>query len=268
MLNKILLMFLLMTTAGYATDETDVLKSLETPADLGQVNDNFRRTATRLRAIEAGVSLTTGVTGILPTANGGTGKDFSAVAANAIPYFSSTGTMGNIGIGTTGYVLTAGNPPSWIAPGHVIYSWSGQVESGGTGTGLVTSTSTITDLGTTNSVYLYLKDRNVTGASRTTTLLRTKFRKISSISSVVIYAFVNENDNSSGATVSAQLNINGSTVDTGTQANTIFEWVNSTALNVSGLTNGTVYDMTIAIKTNGNINPHFGYLGSVVIFGY
>src|ERR1039457_2166752 len=54
--------------------------------------------------------------GILGTANGGTGKNFSAVSANAIPYFSATGVMGNIGIGTTGYYLAAGSPPYYTPP--------------------------------------------------------------------------------------------------------------------------------------------------------
>lgn len=51
--------------------------------------------------------------GILNVANGGTGQDFSAVPANNLIYTSATGTMGNVGIGTTGQVLTYAGGPGW-----------------------------------------------------------------------------------------------------------------------------------------------------------
>lgn len=63
--------------------------------------------------MEDGIPLLTGTTGILSVSRGGTGQDLSTVAQNTIPYFSSTGTFGNIGIGTTGYYLAAGSPPVW-----------------------------------------------------------------------------------------------------------------------------------------------------------
>lgn len=159
--------------------------------------------------------------------------------------------------------------PLWadtVTNSNVVYSWTGQVDAAGSGTGVVNGT-TLVDTSTTIGNYLYLKDKNATGLSQTTILLRTKFKKISGISTLTLYAYVNENTNASSAAVSAQLSVNGSTVDTATLINTTYIWVNSTGLDVSGLTNGTVYDMTIAIKTNGNVNPMYGYIGSVIVLG-
>lgn len=111
---KIILFFLCLTGISFAEDAQNVVPdTVDQRTATIQFNDEIRRTSRRLRELEGGVSLTSGVTGILPVANGGTGLDNSATAANSIPYFSSTGTMGNIGIGTTGYVLLAGSPPYW-----------------------------------------------------------------------------------------------------------------------------------------------------------
>lgn len=113
-MNKIFLVFLILSSTVYADDGQEYVHE---SADLKQsqitYNDELRKTSRRLRELEGGIPLSTGTTGILTTSRGGTGQDFSAVAANSIPYFSATGTIGSIGIGTTGYVLTAGSPPNW-----------------------------------------------------------------------------------------------------------------------------------------------------------
>lgn len=71
------------------------------------------------------VSLTAGVTGTLPIANGGTGQTSASAAFNALSPITSTGDLilGNgansatrLGIGTNGYVLTSnGTTASWAA---------------------------------------------------------------------------------------------------------------------------------------------------------
>lgn len=80
-------------------------------------NEEVRKTARRLRQLEGGISLTSGVTGILPVSSGGTGQDLSSGTANSILYFSSTGVIGNIGIGTTGlYLKSSGSSYAWDFP--------------------------------------------------------------------------------------------------------------------------------------------------------
>jgi hypothetical protein len=103
-------------TPAFSADDQDIVSdstSISKEEVTRQFNDEVRKTSRRLRTLEGGIPLSTGTTGILEVSRGGTGLNNSAVAANSIPYFSSTGVMSNLAIGTTGYVLTAGSPPAW-----------------------------------------------------------------------------------------------------------------------------------------------------------
>jgi hypothetical protein len=92
------------------------------------------------------VSLTAGVTGILPIANGGTGQTTASAAFNALSPVTSVGDLiiGNgtnsatrLGIGTNGYVLTSnGTTASWAASTGGVTSFSGG------STGLTPNTAT------------------------------------------------------------------------------------------------------------------------------
>ena len=92
------------------------------------------------------VSLTAGVTGTLPIANGGTGQTTASAAFNALSPVTSTGDLiiGNgtnsatrLGIGANGYVLTSnGTTASWAASTGGVTSFSGG------STGLTPNTAT------------------------------------------------------------------------------------------------------------------------------
>jgi hypothetical protein len=71
------------------------------------------------------VNLTTQVTGILPTANGGMGANMTAGAIGAIPYSTSTTAYSTLAAGGAGLVLKsngAGVAPSWQADNGVVNS--------------------------------------------------------------------------------------------------------------------------------------------------
>ena len=60
------------------------------------------------------VSLTSGVTGTLPIANGGT--NLTTYTTGDVVYASATNTLSKLGIGSTGQILTvSGGIPSWAA---------------------------------------------------------------------------------------------------------------------------------------------------------
>lgn len=92
------------------------------------------------------VSLTAGVTGTLPIANGGTGQTTASAAFNALSPVTSVGDLiiGNgtnsatrLGIGTNGYILTSnGTTASWAASTGGVTSFSGG------STGLTPNTAT------------------------------------------------------------------------------------------------------------------------------
>lgn len=148
-----------------------------------------------------GLPLTTGVTGVLPSANGGT--SFSTYAKGDILYASATNTLSKLSVGTNGQVLTlAAGVPTWAAggsgssgitigtttvtsgtSGRILYNNAGVVgEIANTGTGsnvLATSPTLITpSLGTpssltlTNATGLPVAGISATGTRDSTTYLR------------------------------------------------------------------------------------------------
>jgi hypothetical protein len=144
---RILVIFLMFSVNAFALDGVNVVpENQDSKTSVVQINDEMRKTTRRVMALEGGLGLDGSlITGILPIEKGGTGQDFSSVPANNVPYFSSTGVMGNIGIGTTGYVLTAGSPPSWQSKNTgvpVILKW-GQIDS---------STSSNVGIGTSGGI--------------------------------------------------------------------------------------------------------------------
>ena len=145
-----------------------------------------------------GLPLTTGVTGTLPIANGGT--DITTYATGDVLYASSTNVLAKLAAGTTGQVLTiAAGVPSWASAasavtintttitggtsGRVLYDNGGTVgELVNTGTGnnvLATSPTLVTPiLGTptsvtlTNATGLPVGGISATGTPSSTTYLR------------------------------------------------------------------------------------------------
>lgn len=92
--------------------------------ELHSLNSNVVGVKTDLRALSVYFS-----NGLLGTAHGGTGQDFSTVPANNIPYFSAIGTMGNIGIGTTGQFLGYGSPPAWATVSIPKFVYANRVQA-------------------------------------------------------------------------------------------------------------------------------------------
>lgn len=88
---------------------------------------------------------------------GGTGQNFSAVAAESIPYFSATGVMSTVAPSTTGMMLQTqgvGNPPAWSFDGSNIQSMSAtNITSGTLPTGRLSGTySSALTLSSTSNV--------------------------------------------------------------------------------------------------------------------
>lgn len=79
-----------------------------------------------------GLPLTTGVTGTLPTGNGGTG--LSSYTAGDITYYASGTSLTKLAIGTTDYVLTSnGTAPQWSPPSSVVIGTATNLAGGTTG---------------------------------------------------------------------------------------------------------------------------------------
>ena len=72
-------------------------------------------------------TITTGTwqAAVIGTQYGGTGQNFSGTATGSLPYFSSAGTMGALGIGGTGQILTVSGTgaPTWSNAGGNVNFW-------------------------------------------------------------------------------------------------------------------------------------------------
>jgi len=101
-----------------------------------------------------GLPLTTGVTGTLPTGNGGTG--LASYTAGDITYYASGTALTKLPIGTSTYVLTSsGTAPQWSVPSSVTIGTATNLAGGTAGatpyqTGA--GATTFLSLGTTNYV--------------------------------------------------------------------------------------------------------------------
>ncbi len=205
------------------------------------------------------VGLTNMVTGTLPVANGGTGQVTAQAAIDGL--LPSQG--GNSGK----FLTTNGTNGSWGTPAttgfsNVIFSWFGSDIGTTNIVGLKGGTSLTPNIGA------YTIDYSFFGVFGSTyqTILTGKFTKIAGISTITIMAKLWDDDAGAGHETILSADVGG-------QSNTVTEnpasatpaWVPTSTIDVSGLTNNTVYDITIQLKnTNGS---HSGYCSAIELIG-
>jgi hypothetical protein len=123
-----------------ATSPTFVTPILGTPTSVTLTN-------------ATGLPLTTGITGTLPIANGGT--NITTYATGDILYASASNTLSKLAVGTNGYVLTlAAGVPTWAAGGggsSAITINTTTITGGTTGRVLYDNAGTVGELATTGS---------------------------------------------------------------------------------------------------------------------
>lgn len=209
---------------------------------------------------------------LAPVANGGLGADFSSATAGTILFFSSTGTVGSLSVGSEdGELLTISNgSPKWlpytdINQSNVIYHYQAALEqaAGSNASGEIQGTS-LTETGATN--YRYLVDHEP-NSSTEKDQLKSRWRKVDGIDSVTILAQVWGNSTGASQTMKIKVTIGTESITISGSANTTSpEWVQDT-LDVSGLTDGTVYAVTVSSLGDNFSGGQKGYIGTVVMLG-
>jgi hypothetical protein len=152
--------------------------------------------------------------------------------------------------GANGQVLQtkgAGANPQWAAGaiGNTLFEYHGYVDQVGANKGEITNAG-LTPTGV-SGVYRYLQSNNAAGD----TIWTSKFIKTSLINTVTIYTRTWVNTGI--ANPSIKVDIGGQNNNAGAVSNTTPAWKTYT-INVSGLSNGTTYDVTCtAFAPAGNI---------------
>lgn len=165
--------------------------------------------------------------------------------------------------GTSGQFLktlgAAANPAWATVPSlsNVIFSYATQVDN----PGFVTNT-TLTNAATSN--YQYYAVSGV-GSLSYKTIISSKLVKIAGISTVTVWAYI-WCSGAAGTQANCKVNIGATNGNvSGTSLQTTPEWKNFT-IDISGLSNGTTYDITIQLANADSSNSSI-YLGSVIGFG-
>lgn len=163
----------------------------------------------------------------------------------------------------TAYIFGNGN---WNSLGqtlsNVIFSYCGVFPSStGVETGGMVFASTLTPVAATTG-YSFWGTRSIT-VNTSVNIFNTKFRKISGITSILAYANIwNQNSNGQAQVIINVGGLNGSA--NGTVGRTAPEWTFA-SVNVSGLANGTVYDVSINLSQGASATGASNtFLGSVI----
>ena len=131
----------------------------------------------------------------------------------------------------------------------------------GTGTGEIIGSAANP---TTGGTYRFLQAR--ANQNVYTTVWKTKWTKISGVNTITVYAQL-----WTGVTLSSQsafkVDVGGQNVTVnGTVDGSNPEWKSGT-IDVSGLSNGTTYDVTVSIAQIGVASTQSSYLGNIMAFG-
>jgi len=185
--------------------------------------------------------------GVIPAAN------LTSVAqkgANSdITSLAGLTTALTVGQGGTGVTATSNG-----AGGVVILNGSTQLPAV---SGALLTNLPVSDTNTSNVIFNFSTDTtNEISTSSTSyeTLLYFRFKKISTISTITIEAFL-KNDNS-GQTTTINVDIGSCANSVARQASS-YAWATSANIDVSRLSNGTTYNGIIQLKTSNGTNPAY-----------
>lgn len=184
----------------------------------------------------------------------GAGANPQWVAPFSLP--SQTGNSGK-------FLTTNGSSPSWaieLNTSNVIFAWSGKMDGSATSYAIATDSLNPITTAVAQSRYFYFKTTNSTGYDD---VIKSKFTKISGISTITWYARGVHVSAGTNRYLDVKVDIGGlNSHNAGINAGQTPTWVSNT-IDVSGLTNGTTYDITVSIGVGSS--EVGGGLGNIIL---
>jgi hypothetical protein len=157
-------------------------------------------------------------------------------------------------------VLYVYNGSTWDSQGqslsNVIFSWAGSFTTQGSNSGLYVGTDISPSTFTADYMFFGIVDTNYAQ------MLSSKYTKLPGQTTITIFA--NLWNDHSGNTAHCLVDIGGQTGEVSRATATTPGWATSSTVDVSGLDDGTTYDIAISIKRTGT-NSVTSSLGSVIL---
>lgn len=157
------------------------------------------------------------------------------------------------------------NGTSWVAAqqlSNVLFSWSGTTDyagSGGANFYYGTGTTPIVSGGSVGNAFYFVE-----AAVTYQTFLRSKMLKIAGVNTVTCYARCWYNSTVHG---DIRVTIGGQTGTSGIDTASTPTWETLSDIDVSGLTNGSVYDITVEMVNDSGGTDSRQYCSSIIMFG-
>jgi hypothetical protein len=153
-----------------------------------------------------------------------------------------------------------GNP---VSASNVIYTWAGAYD-GDPRVAVYAGASITGGTKDTSTNYRYLVT-NGAGADTLYNILQFRWTKIAGVATITPHAVIWGSGN---FTNSVKVDIGGQNETlTGTSNQQTPEDVSGSGIDVSSLTNGTVYDVTISLGNSINSGTEYAFLGAITLIG-
>ena len=145
---------------------------------------------------------------------------------------------------------------------NVIFCWNGMDDSVNNASGLITAASLVpTDaIGISNHFFVVVENT-------ARVILRSKYKHISGIANVSIYARIWARDTQAATEAVLTVNIGGQSNTVKSVTSATPSWVTPSTVDVSGLTDGTVYDITISLNNESGATGTRAYCSAVMLIG-
>lgn len=236
-------------------------------ADITQANKVSGQSLYNLTSIFSGASIPNEALSELINSNLVSGQSLYNLAsipsgAGLVPYNNIVSSLASGGLGIydgSGNFVGADIDDIAKSLSNVVFSWSG-IEIYSSGYAGAVSGTTLTETGTVGKYFYFGR-----AGQPYQTILNFKFKKIAGVDTVTIYARIWSSSSDGNKEAQLRVDIGGENNTVQSVASNSPSWVNSSDIDVSGLTNGNVYNGTVDLRNEFNDTSYWAYCSAVTL---